>query len=237
MDTDTAREWLSKQEAADRLGLTTVTVGRLIGSGKLTTITLKEGEIRISAASIEALKADQAKKAEAESSPLRTAYEIIRAIYPTVRIALLTVLIGGMAVGVINEAVMPVLDKHGWIAHNREVPVWISGEWIVGEYRECGMLSRRSSAQPVQPTPDVAGPRLFCGVDWDGKGIDEFELAMPDPAGATDAISGNVDWGRFQANFHTLPVLFHGPMSNPDAVFTTWHCQRKADSLECAARN
>lgn len=237
MDTDTAREWLSKQEVAKLLGLTTVTVDRLIGSGKLTVVSLKEGEIRISAASIEALKADQAKKAEAESSPWRTAYEMIRVFYPTVRSALWIVLIGGIVVGVINKAVLPELDKHGWIAHNREVPVWIAGEWIIGEYRECGMLSGRSSAQPLQASPVMAGPRLFCGVDWDGKGIDEFELAMPDPAGATDAISGNVAWGRFQANFHTLPVLFHGPMSNPDAVFTTWHCQRKADSLECAARN
>ena len=33
------------------------------------------------------------------------------------------------------------LDESGWIVHNHDTPVWVQGDWLVGEYRDCKMLT------------------------------------------------------------------------------------------------
>jgi len=71
------------------------------------------------------------------------------------------------------------LDRNGWIPHSHDTPVWIQGDWSVGEYRNCQML--------------VSASRLFCG-NWQnaGKGgsvsefigdvsNDDFEIAFKEP--------------------------------------------------------
>ena len=127
-------------------------------------------------------------------------------------------------------------DEQGWIGHNHDTPVWIKGDWIVGEYRNCGM---RTTTPPVgivlSQEAQAELPRLFCGKNWKGEGVSEFEIAMPDPAAATNAIFGQGDWSALDSNFHILPVRYHGRIDRPDAVFVSWRCQRLSESLECKA--
>src|ERR1035437_5466914 len=86
-------------------------------------------------------------------------------------------------------------DNAGWIPHSHDTPVWVAGDWIVGEYRDCGM---RTTTTPVGvtmlQTERAELPRLFCGKNWKGLGEDEFEIAMPDPASATNTLWGRGAW-------------------------------------------
>jgi hypothetical protein len=52
----------------------------------------------------------------------------------------------------------------GWITPSHDTPVWIQGDWMVGEYRDCGMLTT-TPPQGVTLSPQVRAqlPRLFCG--------------------------------------------------------------------------
>jgi len=43
------------------------------------------------------------------------------------------------------------LNENGWIEHAHDTPVWIKGEWLVGEYRLC-----RMPLMPNQALPDSA---------------------------------------------------------------------------------
>lgn len=130
------------------------------------------------------------------------------------------------------------LDSIGWISHDHDTPVWIPGDWMVGEYRDCGMRTTTPFAGIVQSQEARAElPRLFCGKNWAGEGVSEFEIAMPGPDAAVNAILGKVDWGTFDNSFHILPVLYHGRVDRPDAVFVSWRCRRLSESLECQALN
>jgi hypothetical protein len=80
-------------------------------------------------------------------------------------------------------------------------------------------------------------PRLFCGKNWEREVVAEFEVAMPDPNGATDALRGKGDWTAFDSYFHVLPVLYFGRIERPDSWFVSWCCQRNRDSLTCKALN
>ena len=128
------------------------------------------------------------------------------------------------------------LDGNGWIPHDHDTPVWIHGDWIVGEYRHCGMRTTTPFAGIVQLQEARADlPRLFCGKNWADEGVSEFETAMPDPDAAVNAVLGKGDWGALDKSFHILPVLYHGRIGRPDAVFVSWRCQRLSESLECKA--
>lgn len=130
------------------------------------------------------------------------------------------------------------LDQAGWITHNHDTPVWIQGDWMVGEYRDCGMLTTTSPAGTVLSQAVKAElPRLFCGKNWDGEGIAEFFLAMPDYTSATDSVWGRADWKMLDRYFHTLPVSYYGRIDRPDSVFVWWRCQRNESALTCKALN
>ena len=126
----------------------------------------------------------------------------------------------------------------GWIPRNHDTPVWIAGDWIVGEYRDCGMLTTTPMDGITLSVAALAElPRMFCGKDWEDQGVAEFEIAMPNPDGATNAITGRSDWSTFSSFFHVLPVQYFGRIDRPDSVFISWRCQRKSDSLTCKALN
>ncbi len=130
------------------------------------------------------------------------------------------------------------LDTRGWIEHSHDTPVWISGDWIVGEYRDCGMLTTTPPIGVVlSPMVRAELPRLFCGKKWESVGIEEFQLAMPSYTDATNAIWNGDDWSEFDGNFHVLPVRYFGRIDRPDAVFVSWRCQRQSESLTCKALN
>jgi hypothetical protein len=130
------------------------------------------------------------------------------------------------------------LDSIGWVTHDHDTPVWIHGDWMVGEYRDCGMRTTTPFAGIVQSQEARAElPRLFCGKNWADEGVSEFEIAMPDPGAAVNAVIGKGGWVALDNNFHVLPVLYHGRIDRPDAVFVSWRCQRLSASLECKAVN
>lgn len=130
------------------------------------------------------------------------------------------------------------LDTTGWISHSHDTPVWIAGDWMVGEYRDCGMLTTTPPAGIVlSQTARTELPRLFCGKNWDGQGVIEFQLAMPEYSAATDAVWGRSDWSTFDSYFHVLPVHYNGRIDRPDTVFDSWRCQRDSGSLTCNALN
>ena len=126
----------------------------------------------------------------------------------------------------------------GWISHNHDTPVWIAGDWIVGEYRDCGMLTTTPPAGiTLSEARQAELPRMFCGKNWEGQGVAEFETAMPNPDDATNTILGRGDWSTFNSFFHVLPVQYYGRTDRPDSVFISWRCQRQSGSLTCKALN
>jgi hypothetical protein len=66
------------------------------------------------------------------------------------------------------------LDSAGWIEHSHDTPVWIKGEWLVGEYRVCKMVRL-----PRQELPATA--HLLCGQ---GEIMDENNAWAPDFVGS-----------------------------------------------------
>jgi hypothetical protein len=128
------------------------------------------------------------------------------------------------------------LDSIGWITHSHDTPVWIAGNWMVGEYRNCGMLTTTSTRKP-----DVQAelPRLFCSDH--GEGLAEFErkfMNLDDPRdfeAAREALWYEGDWRGLDSRFHVLPVQYHGRINRPDKALIEWRCQRLNASLECKA--
>jgi hypothetical protein len=62
----------------------------------------------------------------------------------------------GFALGVcilfwIGNAAYQSLNNEGWIPHTHDTPVWIDGDWIIGEYRECEMLTKANGWLRVNP--------------------------------------------------------------------------------------
>ncbi len=122
------------------------------------------------------------------------------------------------------------LDKAGWVAHNHDTPVWIKGDWQVGEYRVCDMF--------------VKSPRLFCGMD-NKQGLSMFQfpenVTDDDLAKALGAVTAEVtpnaktDWSSLEGYFHVLPVKYFGRLERPGKWRITWRCQRNSDSLTCKA--
>jgi hypothetical protein len=118
------------------------------------------------------------------------------------------------------------LNEEGYFRHNHDTPVWIKGNWLQGEYRQCNMLTT---------TPAFAGsrysaeelttfPRLFCAEGPDG--LAQFSDALP----GTDA-----SWAALGKDFHILPVRYYGKIERPDRWKVDWRCQRLSGSLECKA--
>ena len=63
------------------------------------------------------------------------------------------------------------LDNSGWITHDHDTPVWIQGDWLVGEYRDCQMRTKTVPAQRKDLDSLNELPRLFCAEDANGVSI------------------------------------------------------------------
>jgi len=120
------------------------------------------------------------------------------------------------------------LDNAGWITHNHDTPVWIQGDWLVGEYRVCNMLTTTPVVQGEHYSSEELAhlPRLFCNGSDDGywKYAGAFE--------GTD-----LRWSAVSKDFHILPVKYFGRLERPDHWLISWRCQRNSDSLTCNALN
>ncbi len=132
------------------------------------------------------------------------------------------------------------LDSIGWITHNHDTPVWIQGDWMIGEYRNCDLLTTTpmaGSAMSEQVRAEL--PRLFCGRNnaIPLNSVAEFENATQDIPDAVKAVDGDLDWSAFDSYFHVLPVLYCGRIDRPDTWDDFWRCQRLSGSLECKALN
>lgn len=128
-------------------------------------------------------------------------------------------LVGGVAlVGLLQ--IYQSLDEAGWISHQHDTPVWIAGDWMVGEYRACEMRTTES----VSPESRAEFPVLYCGKTETGfaelTGFAEFN----------DSLESN----RY---FHALPVTYYGRINRPDSAFISWRCQRNTGQLTCKALN
>jgi hypothetical protein len=120
------------------------------------------------------------------------------------------------------------LNESGYLAHNHDTPVWIKGNWMVGEYRECNMLTTTPAVEGSHYSAEqlTTFPRLFCAEGSDG--LAQFSDALP----GTDA-----SWAAIGKDFHILPVRYYGKIERPDRWKVDWRCQRLSGSLECKALN
>ena len=134
------------------------------------------------------------------------------------------------------------LDSIGWVTHDHDTPVWIHGDWVVGEYRDCDMLTARVG---LKPEVRAELPRLFCGDHGSGRSepefLQEFPYDNPNPLAAMDAVLYGGDWRELDNMFHVLPVSYHGRIDRltvpGDLPPIEWRCQRLSASLECKAVN
>jgi hypothetical protein len=121
------------------------------------------------------------------------------------------------------------LDGNAWIERDHDTPVWIKGEWLVGEYRVCQI-----PLVPEQPLPDSA--HLLCG---------QSEVLMEEDLWSPDFVRGLSDpefaelmagrWSSLDQHFHILPVHYWGRIDRSDRKMFSWRCQRNSDSLTCKA--
>ena len=141
-------------------------------------------------------------------------------------------------------------DQGGWITHNHNTPVWIQGDWMVGEYRICQLLTATPPAGTVMSEKARSSlPRLLCGKndsDTTAGSFGEFENAMRDSTGSVPlwtAIWGTGDWGTEDSYFHVMPVRYFGRIQRADVIYDSWRCQRlsmgvlESAALECKALN
>jgi hypothetical protein len=120
------------------------------------------------------------------------------------------------------------LKQNGWIPRSHDTPVWIQGDWLVGEYRECDMQTSTPAFEGSHyDAEDLKTlPRLFCGRAANGF----FEWS--ETKTGTD-----VSWATISGDFHTLPVSYFGRLERPDKWRVSWRCQRNSNSLTCKALN
>ena len=123
------------------------------------------------------------------------------------------------------------LNEQGWIEHGHDTPVWIQGEWLVGEYRVCEMPGHLWGE-----LPDSA--HLLCGRG-DPQAVDgvwpaEFRNSLSDQ----ESIAlQNGHWDGTEQHFHVLPVTYWGRIDRTDRTGFSWRCQRNSESLTCKALN
>jgi len=170
---------------------------------------------------------------------LHEKYEGIRVIWTVVRFCLgfgVVCVIGGMAV-----AGYQGIDESGWITHNHDTPVWIQGDWLVGEYRDCQMRTRTVPAQRKDLDSLNELPRLFCAEDANGLFDFQHETALIPPPPDTEAPPPGamyflgVTANDLDRDFHVLPVRYFGRIDRQDKWVISWRCQRNSNSLTCKA--
>jgi hypothetical protein len=122
-----------------------------------------------------------------------------------------------------------IADRQGRVMHNHKTPVWVQGDWMVGEYRDCDMPH------------GVA--RLFCGKSpANGSGLAAFPETVSDgdlwtAVGAAYNRDAQADWSALDRYFKVLPVRFYGRLQQPERdqprEIRSWRCQRSTKRLTC----
>ena len=136
------------------------------------------------------------------------------------------------------------LRESGWIPRSHDTPVWIQGDWLVGEYRDCQMRTKTAPEDDKNIDYPDRLPRLFCGEDRNG--VFDFQresgllsLLLP-PADAKPPQEGamyfvTVTSDELDHYFHVMPLRYFGRIDRTDKWVTSWRCQRLSESLECKA--
>jgi len=154
------------------------------------------------------------------------------------------------AVGGLGFALLQWYESHQPVDH--DTPVWIQGDWLVGEFRVCQMRTKTVPEQRKDLDSLDKLPRLFCGED--ANGLFDFqttavvrepgEFALP-PQGGMYFIGVTAD--DLAADFHVLPVRYFGFIQSSsdngfiydydrtDKWVISWRCQRLSESLTCKA--
>ena len=154
--------------------------------------------------------------------------------------ALLLALVGA---GVVASAIWiygwKALDRLGWISHDRDTPVWIGGDWMIGEYRKCQM---RLEATPgtIEIEQREEQPTLYCGEHANGVAEYEAARARETPRGEDIEVSGKMKAtpdakAGDEHGFHVMPVQFFSRTENLEKAPLAWRCRRNSDSLTCKA--
>jgi hypothetical protein len=122
-----------------------------------------------------------------------------------------------------------IADSSDRIIHRHNTPVWIQGDWMVGQYRNCDM--------PVEAV------RLFCGNSLGGEsGLVAFPEGVSDAdswaaVGAAYNRNNQADWSALEKYFRVLPVRFCGKLQRPEhrrpGKIILWRCQRNTKTVTC----
>ncbi len=123
--------------------------------------------------------------------------------------------------------------------HDHDTPVWIQGDWLVGEYRDCEMRTKTEPKSDDSLDALAKLPRLFCGDDSNGL-VDFQREVNPALQGAQSLPYGysfdtSVTAETLDRYFHTLPVRYFGRIDRQDKLVVSWRCQRNSGSLTCKA--
>ena len=89
--------------------------------------------------------------------------EVSDAAAPIVKLMRLLLIVGFVAI--VAYSGNSDLDRDGWISRDHDTPTWIGGDWMVGEYRECDLLTTTPVVEGNTYTKDdlLHLPRLYCG--------------------------------------------------------------------------
>jgi hypothetical protein len=156
--------------------------------------------------------------------------------------AVLLVPLALLALVLLGAAIEKISHKGvGWLAdRSHDTPVWIEGEWMMGEYRDCEMLTSaptQGATPPGVPRTDL--PRLFCGQDSpQGHSFNAFlDDTTVQPAATSKFHVFSVLYRRCPLLRYSGGCLERGDaLDRPDDVIVPWRCQRKAEWLECVRR-
>ena len=116
-------------------------------------------------------------------------------------------------------------DKHGWFPHRRMLNVWMSDDWLVGEFKTCFLTSDSLEAGGSKEVSLL----LSC---------DESVLRGQDVLLGHNVLRGQDVLREHKVPPHKMNVEFRGSLHAIEAggsgVF--WNCQRKEDSISCKAK-
>jgi hypothetical protein len=122
-----------------------------------------------------------------------------------------------------------IADREGRVMHNHNTPVWVQGDWMIGEYRDCDM--------------PLGVARLFCGKSRaNGSGLAAFPEVVSNEdlwaaVGAAYNRDAQADWSVLDRYFKVLPVRFYGRLQRPERdrpkEVLSWRCQRNTKRLTC----
>jgi len=165
------------------------------------------------------------------------ATEVVEAAIPLFKVGgafLVAVVVIAYSIGGYQE-----LNRRGWISHDHDTPVWIEGDWMVGELRDCQMRTKTVPDKRKDLDSLEKLPRLFCGQD--AKGLFDFQREIEPPSHPIEAPPEGamyligVTSPQLDQNFHLMPVRYSGRIDWQDRWVISWQCQRKSESLECKA--